>query len=692
MPPARQIGGLSALRRLAVGGALLWAFVAVGGTPPAASEDFGGTVMPFSANAFDGDAEKIAAQLRRIGARSGIRRFLLSGPGHSVRVRGMMDVAGYAALGRRIRQVKERVAADGIDVGYTMSPTLNCGVNHPWRAFVNIDGGVRKFTTCPGDEGFRADFAAKCAAVDGEARPFAHFMDDDFRYFGFGCFCADHLRRFADLTGTARDRPALVADLKRRDARGDELRRRWHDFQCADLRQLAEAASAAIARASPETRVGLCAPGGFPERETAAFARALAGRHRPAVRWYGAIYGNDCPIELADVLASAQWARENLPDDIECLYEADPCPHSRFYASAARMNALVSSTLAMGFAEPYYWGLSSREDALRTSPDYLDLHAREEGRFAAIRRAARTGRLVGVQACYDPRVTVARLGADKRRPFDTRGWFRTLNRLGVPVTTAEAAVKLFAGHHLAEALTDGEIRRALAGRVFLDGAAAEALTERGFADLIGVKATPRDKIDFFVEHAVGWGGEDVSFPCSYHQNYGLDRNAVSRLELAGAESVAAFSGGEAKQPSITWFENRLGGKVAVMAVNLAGCKSPNVFSFAKRDFLVRLFRRLGGEGAVPARVIDRANVTLLANEDTEHGRLLLHAVNLSCDPADTMAFEVAAPYAGGGVEVLDGATWRRGDVIWRDGALVVSAPVNVYGTLVLQLHKKGKTE
>ena len=129
----------------------------------------------------------------------------------------------------------------------------------------------------------------------------------------------------------------------------------------------------------------------------------------------------------------------------------------------------------------------------------------------------------------------------------------------------------------------------------------------------------------------------------------------------------------------------LGGKVAVMAVNLANCKTPNFFSYAKRELLVKVFRRLGGERAVPVRNTDRANIMLIANDDGE--RLFMEAVNLSCDPAEQFVFETMPPYVGGKVEVLDGATWRDAGATWKDNCFMVkpSAEIDVYGTLIMRI-------
>ena len=98
--------------------------------PPSASsdqppkEEIGGTVMPYGLGSFHGDTDKIAERLREVKARGGISRFTMCGPGHSVRVNGMMNVEGYAELGRKIGELRDKVAADGIKIGYKMMPTM----------------------------------------------------------------------------------------------------------------------------------------------------------------------------------------------------------------------------------------------------------------------------------------------------------------------------------------------------------------------------------------------------------------------------------------------------------------------------------------------------------------------------------------------------------------------------------------
>ena len=653
------------------------------GRPPALD-----TILPLGlGDAADQTPAVMADVLRTARDKSGIRRYVFHGPGHFVRQFGALDVDGYRRFGRRIRAIKDLVAPDGIEVGYVMGPTVNVGVNHPWRKFMYADGSERAFTACPGDERFRQAFAAQCAAVAEECRPFLYMIEDDFRYFSCGCFCDEHVRRFSGLIGRGWTRETLSVALK--DPKENELRARWQAFQVKDLADLASAASAAIGRASPESRIGLSAPGGLAEDATAAIARALAGPRKPFVRWWGAVYGYDRPLDVSDILFSARWAKENVSDGIECVYEADPCPRLPFYASGARMTGLCSTVLAMGYDDLWYWGAGSEVKSIAACPTYLYEYRRNSKRFAAIRAAAREGRMVGVSVGYDPRLrtrTFCGLSTPDRR-IDCPAAARLLNRMGIPFTTRNGAVVFWSGAQAFDEMSDEEIRRLLAGRVFLDGAAAEALSERGFSDLTGVRATATKTVDFTGECVVSTGELIVS---TFHQNYGLDSSRVADLALAGAEETSFYyntATNRRVRSSMTRFRNRAGGRVAVLAAHLAGCQSPNVYNPVKREMIVEALEWLGGEEALPVRVRDAANVMVVAREDASGRRLLVHALNMSCDPCGSVSFAFSPAWRNGSVEILDASNWTPAEVTWKGACMAVTSPepLQVYGTLVFRV-------
>ena len=180
----------------------------------AATEGIGGTIMPLG-SILDAKTDVGVAKMLKIKEMSGVSLFSIGGPGRAVRINGVADIATYEKIGRKIRALSEAVAPHGIKISSNLTPTMNWGAGHPWRKFTFSTGSVREFAVCQGDEGFRKDFAAKCAAMVREAKPFAHNFSDDFRYFGNGCFCDDHVARFDALTGVKRGRKALAKAMKR---------------------------------------------------------------------------------------------------------------------------------------------------------------------------------------------------------------------------------------------------------------------------------------------------------------------------------------------------------------------------------------------------------------------------------------------------------------------------------------------
>lgn len=650
----------------------------------AAARDPLGTIMPYDLD-YGGSVEALAKRLEDVRCRSGISRFVLYAPKHVVRLSGCKSLEDYADYGRRIAQLKSILKPKGIDCGYLSMPTMNHGLNHPGGPYVKEDGSERRFTGCPLDPEFRAKLAGSLAAVARESRPFVILMEDDYTYFGSGCFCQRHLEAFAGKTGVRRDREKLRSDLRGESAVG--LRVDWHRLQHDALVSLAKEISEAVAAVSPETRIGVCASGGYPEPDIVDFAVALAGKHRPWIRAWGCFYGPDYPIDFCGVLAPAQWSFENLQGKAELVYEADQVPHNVFYSSAARSQALISAACAMGSDGPYFWGLGMEEDALARSPDYLDAYRSQFDRIAEIRRCGHVGRPVGLQVVYDPYVMLK--SRAQYRQWKRPGWYAPLNRLGFPVTTLDSPVKLVSGARLVETLSDESLQKLLSGSVMLDGAAAEAVIARGSGDLLGLSRIARKGVDFSEERGdfSGWTSGHMS--CAFHQNYGLDGARVSAFAAAGAEVVSHYGlagSSEHDRVSLSRFANRLGGRVAVMALNVEDVRSPNLFCFAKREMLAAVFSWLGGDEAVPVRVIDRANAMVQARASEEEG-LFVHMTNVSCDPFSSYEFDVAGRWRGGKVEILDGSAWRPADATWRGRSLHLTScvPVPVYGTLVFRI-------
>ena len=122
-----------------------------------------------------------------------------------------------------------------------------------------------------------------------------------------------------------------------------------------------------------------------------------------------------------------------------------------------------------------------------------------------------------------------------------------------------------------------------------------------------------------------------------------------------------------------------------LAVALADCTATNVYNFRKRALLVEAFEWLGGKDVFPVRTEKDVNVVVTANEDAAGTRLVVHAVNLSCDVRESLSFAVAEAYRGAAVEILDGASWRTVPATWTEGRLRVPAHLGVFDDLVIRL-------
>jgi len=214
--------------------------------------------------------------------------------------------------------------------------------------------------------------------------------------------------------------------------------------------------------------------------------------------------------------------------------------------------------------------------------------------------------------------------------------------------------------------------------VLLDGAAALALAERGFGEMIGVEAERVDRLPVTGERilpASGCRKRGKKVNCWLLDPVGgVEANVLLRLKpLPGAVAWAEYVGpeGEAVAPSITVFENTLGGRVAVLSQGLSGNRSSGIYSPRKQELFVRLFDWLS-HGRLDVCAPETPSTWMMACVSERGDEMMAMVNNLAGETRDDVALRLSGKWRGAAVARLgmDGQWQPCGkvdDALWRPG-------------------------
>ena len=619
------------------------------------------------------DAKTLADDLRSARERWGLRRFVLTGP-HAVNTQfNRMGVEEYRRLGERLAEVRGHLAGTDIEIGWWLAPTLRQGKSVPGQHVVDCEGHVSD-AVCPLDPGFTKRLTDGIAATCRAGRPFIVFFEDDYELMWHrgmnglgGCFCDRHLAAFAERYGKRLSSAEVAAAFRDRTAENKPLRQAFAETQKASLVQFAQAIRRAIDGVDPAIRTCFCQSYrvDLDGDTTEAIARALAGGTRPAVRIYGAKYNNENnAVKLPQTLAHTAWSGATLAKDIELIHESDPYPHNRFFSEASFLGSEIACAFMCGVSDSYLYCSQYLDDPFEDD-GYADWFNRNRRRLEVVRDFRAKARPVGVRVSFDPRehYLVREPARGKKLDFLTDGAY-FLGKLGFPYAAVGGDVAILSAQSI-EQMPDDEVRRELSGGVLLDGAAALALSERGFNDLIGVVPTRVDRLPVTKERILPSSGcrrRGKCVNCWLLDPVG-DVEASVLLKLAmlpGAEAWAEYVGpdGVAVAPSITYFKNSLGGRVAVLSQGLSGNRSSGIYSPRKQELFANLFGRLS-EGRLDVCAPETPSTWVMACVAEGGDELLVMVNNLAGETRADVALRLSEKWRGADVSCLglDGS-WR----------------------------------
>ncbi|MCQ2397023.1 MAG: hypothetical protein MJ106_04940, partial [Lentisphaeria bacterium] len=412
--------------------------------------------------------------------------------------------------------------------------------------------GTKPYIHCPLDKNF-LEYIAKAVRIAAEEHPDFIMLDDDTRALTGrgGCFCPLHLSAFNEIV----DGNYNAAELYEAIKKDDKLARRWDDFQQGAFLTLAKTVRGSIDAVDPKIPGMYCCCYGD-VRHAKKMGQILAAEGQtPIVRINNALYLQDSEKALPRWMYKTAIQVSAL-DDCIVLAETDTCPQKRYATSYQMLHTQYSWSLLNGCSGGKLWvtsllfnpanGVYYRKK-LAHFHGFYDEVARMRPEFQGfIEPMPQESPFNAVDAPggYYPQT----LGGD------------VIARLGLPFAyskkIASDNIVVLTGS-IVPFFSDAELTKFLAGRVFLEGEAAVALSKRGFDNLTGCTASVWNlpAVTFEVSN-----GSDERLEASYPVllKPQQDAEVLSMLHHA-AFSLAKDSTPLA--PGAVYFRNSLGGEV-----------------------------------------------------------------------------------------------------------------------------------
>lgn len=536
-----------------------------------------------------------------------------------------------------------------INEGWSYMPPL------PFQAMVGLDGGVSTGCACPNTPAMRAYVRAKYQLVAG-AMPDFIWVDDDIRMhhhgIAWGCFCPTCLDLFAKRAGRNYAREELAGTFD--DPAQGRLRQLWVDQNIATLESLLADVAAAIHEVDPRITIGKmsCGPG-WTTYSGQAFDRWFTALGATKARPGGGFYSDATPMEMYRKAIECGWQRASLPAAVtDVQYELENFPYQRLKKSATAAVNECTLGLAYGLNGVAFNMLSlsmANEDArplLERIPPARPLWEKWVAHTAGLptaglwlawssqlmaRRSVRpTERWLGWQSQHD--IT---------RPM-------VLGEIGLPIAADRPGCGVVLCGRVAEAFCDDELKDMLAGGVLMDSTTLDVLTGRGLGHLTGVRLAKRldnGMMERFTDEELN-GSARGQLRDARIEFWGDAKGMGDVLEpiAAGVRILTTmedyFYRGQG--PSMTAFENELGGRVVVMGY------APWIFlhSVGKRLQLQNVADWIS-RGTMPLRIDQTVPLVSVVrmSADRQRGAVVLLNAGMDEIPEATVHLRLPARHA-----------------------------------------------
>lgn len=556
-------------------------------------------IVPISLEYDNPTIESIVANILEHKELYGFTTFLLSVPSAGWRSIGYPPPEYYVEKAKMFAEIKKQVAPHGITCGWWNTLTIKSGQSNEFVRMTKFDGSQTPFASCPLDANFQQRLAKDMAIFSQIAKPAFIFLQDDYSVHAasgkLGCFCKHHLQEFAKRTGKEYTREELVSIFQTNTPESIELHKQWRKLAKDSLVALSKRIREEVDKFSPEIPIGYMQTGAADTDGdcTEEVSLALAGEnHTPCSRLYGTFYCGGETVRIPQTLHHVLYTKQHMGKNFKFLHESDAFPHTRYFTSGAQMHIIMSTAYSYGLDGSIFHTHQGLDNP-KEEKVYVLMFNRERKRFNAVSRVARACNVKGVNIPYDPYYNS--LIDSPRVP--NCAYF--LSRFGIPYTTNLSQIA-FIDPLQAKTFDKDVIMQYLSKGLMLDGESAKILCERGFSEYLGVDvgndiATVPFVYDLGAREVI----RSKFIPDSMGKNmpighmYACGKNGkLLGLTVANKNceiiSDAYNFKNEHVCPAMTRFVNKLGGKIVVMGLTLAGNSSQALFNYRRK----RLFEEL----------------------------------------------------------------------------------------------------
>ena len=550
-----------------------------------------------------------------------------------------------------------------------------------WTRTVDLDGNTPRF--CPLDENFR-EYIFETVAALAKEKPCFILGDDDIHAFSPKpeCFCKLHTAEFNRRTGkhfTPEQYRQAVLTCKAEDlvcTTYEQISQDTVNGVCRLIREAIDSVDSSIP-------AGTCMP--FLESRFNGFAaKAIAGKNQPPVmRIADSKYCEQTALDLGVNHLQAMSYRLFWHDIPEVLDETDTCPHTLYSKAARSVHAKLCSAIFAGLNGAKLWCVNTHKGDFPVNRKYTDGQEKFRKYYPALAKTLQDAVPEGIIIPVHDRFPHWHPTSLRDRVFTPENWVdRMLGVYGIPFRCsfdlAGNGIYAIAGEAAIERFSDGQLRQLMTRKVLLDGPAAVALTRRGFAGDLGVKAEYRD---FAFNREISADGK-TAYPIAKTPKIPFLTQTAAGAEGLTNLSYAAFANSPAEKvcPGAVLYRNRRGGTICTTAFQL-----DFVFSWMhekRKIWLETVLDKLNGK-KLPYVAADFQPVMLLQRK-LKSGADMLGIFNLGFDPMETVSIRCAGKPAK--AELLQaGGRWKVLPFNWNKGIMELPVRLECYEPAIIRI-------